>query len=184
MAGKGMRAVWKSKDADRGYKALRRQIESIGQRESYARVGVFGAKADRKDGEPVDNVGLAIIHEYGAPRASIPERSFLRSTVDAGRAEYATLTKKLINGVLRQRFTVQQALGLLGVRVAADVQKRIKAGIDPANMPEVFLAKLRKGDNGKGLPVPLIDTAKLLQSITSDVVMKHAIFLPPVKAKR
>lgn len=105
------------------------------------------------DGTSVIMVGA--VHEFGSPARGIPQRSFLRATVEAGRSKYKQLFKKLSKKIVDRNLTKKEALGLIGLQVQGDVQGRITDGIDPE-------LKYRKG-------TPLIDTGHLRQSITFQV---------------
>lgn len=105
------------------------------------------------DGTSVIMVGA--VHEFGSPARGIPQRSFLRATVEAGRSKYKQLFKKLSKKIVDRNLTKKEALGLIGLQVQGDVQGRITDGIDPE-------LKYREG-------APLIDTGHLRQSITFQV---------------
>lgn len=160
-------------DTDRGWKAIVRSLEDA--KGSSVRVGVLGRKAlDGGGGARPTNAELAVIHEFGAPGANIPARSFIRAPFDAHHAEYLALMRVLIGRIYAKRMTVEQVLGLVGARVSADFKKHIVAGIDPPNSQRTLRRKLRLGRGGAGAPKPLIDTGRLLQSITWEVLMNGA----------
>lgn len=127
----------------------------------HARVGVM------QDGEAASGeltmAALAVIHEFGAPSAGIPERSFLRSTLAENRAEYVKMAGRLVRGIMLGKFDTEKALNMLGARVANDVKAKIKGGIPPENADSTIARK--------GSSKPLIDTGRLLGSITWSVVM-------------
>jgi phage gpG-like protein len=138
------------------------------------RVGVMG-KGDRERGgvsedgktpneRPIGNVELAVIHEYGAPKANVPARSFLYSTLHVNRKAYAALIGQLINGTIQRRFPVEQALNMLGMRVANDAKNRIADGDIKQDLAPSTLA--RKQAKGAGDVKALIDTGQLKNSIT------------------
>ena len=114
-------------------------------------------------GGEIDNVALAVIHEFGVPQKNIPSRPFLRSTFDAKKTEWNALLSRMALGVLRGKLTVEQALGLLGQRASADVKLRITTGNNfVPNAPRTIAAK--------GSSRPLIDTGRLVNSISYQVV--------------
>ena len=119
------------------------------------KIGVLGGG---DHGPDLTNAELATIHEFGAPRAGIPERSFLRGTFDAKNREWQKFAEKLLKAIAAGRIDADQALGLLGERAVADVRKTIRNGIDPP----LKAATVRR----KGSSKPLIDTGRLLQSIS------------------
>lgn len=111
----------------------------------------------------LDNIALATIHEFGAPGAGIPSRPFLRSTFDAKKAEWNSLMARLVAKVVAGHLNVVDALELVGQRAAGDVRNRITQGGHFApNKP----ATVRR----KGSSKTLIDSGRLLQSISHQVV--------------
>ncbi len=117
------------------------------------KVGLPKGANDYPDGTSVIMVGA--VHEFGSPARNIPQRSFLRATVEAGRRKYRQLFKKLSKKIVDGDITKKEALGLIGLQVQSDVQGRIADGIDPE-------LKSREG-------TPLVDTGHLRQSITFEV---------------
>lgn len=138
------------KDIDRGYSAFVKGFEALDG------LGVtIGIHAE-------DGSELAVIaasHEFGTN--AIPERSFLRSTLDEQDGAYREATADAIRGVLDGKRSAQAALERLGQRVVRDVQGKIRSGIDPALSPTTIAAK--------GSSKPLVDTGRLLRSITYQV---------------
>ena len=111
----------------------------------------------------------------GLPRAvpvtkaheiTIPERSFMRATLDANRSKYADLITRLLDRVVRGKLTTDQLLGLLGARVVADIKRRIRSRISPA----LKASTIRR----KGSSTPLIDTGGLVNAITWAVRRRDA----------
>ena len=127
------------------------------------KVGIQGNEAQQIRSGGLSMVDLGTIHEFGAPRANVPQRSFLRSTADANRSKYersmAKSVRKLANNP--RSFNARGELFLLGERVRGDVIKRIRAHIPP---PLAAATIARKGED-----VPLIDTGQLINSIRSVV---------------
>lgn len=117
------------------------------------KVGVLGAAGS-------ENVVKAVANEFGT--ADIPERSFLRATFNAQRAAYVNALRRAVDAIVMRRMTPQQALGLLGVRVVADVQQTITEIDTPPLAPSTVAAK--------GSTQPLIDTGRLRASIAFEVV--------------
>lgn len=146
------------RDRDMGWKKLRRILNN--PLRQHVEIGVRGEDGSRNAGG-ISNVQIATIHEFGAPEANIPERSFIRSTVDTHIAVYAKLTKTLSRKVYTLKMPLPIALGLLGVKVAADMQRQIRNGISPALKQATV--------DRKGSSKPLIDTGQLVQAITSKV---------------
>lgn len=123
-------------------------------------VGIQGPEAGaiHPDGE-IDNVSLGVIHEFGAPGANIPERSFIRETFDIRVGEWARVARKIAEKVYSTTpERPGRALGVLGEFVVADIKKQIARGIPP---PLAASTVIRKGSS-----TPLIDTGILRDSIT------------------
>lgn len=151
-------------DRDRGAQALRERLRALSQSKRRVRVGVLVDAP--KQGEASASTSLmdvALAHEFGAPQAGIPQRSFIRAGVDERRVEIDRLVRVLAVRVAKGQSAEEQALDLLGAKVAAWCQARIVAGIAPP-LAESTLA--RKG----GKTTPLILTGQLKSSITWLVV--------------
>jgi hypothetical protein len=189
----GARASFGLRDVDRGWKALMREARGAANRQhSYAKAGIIGEKAQEAHAvepgaAPMTNVTLAATHEFGVP-GKLPERSFVRSSFDKHREEYWTLLRSLVGTwfIAASRMPLHQALGIIGLKMAADMKAGILegAGIPPPNAPATIARKLAKGKwnrrspekvaemmaAGKG-PRTLIDTGQLVRSITHEVVL-------------
>lgn len=124
------------------------------------KVGVLGKSAPREGA--IDNVGLAVVHEFGVPSKGIPSRPFLRSTFDAKKDDWNKLLARMVVQALAGKLTVHQALGLLGQRAAADVKRRITSGNNFVPNAPATIAR-------KGSSRPLVDTGRLLGSISYEV---------------
>lgn len=121
---------------------------------SKINVGVPAGKSEA-DGTPV--ALIAAVHEFGSPEKGIPERPFLRSTIQANKAKYVQLNRRNLVAVLNGKMTMEQALGQLGVVATGDVQ----AGIVAGGFAPLKAATIKR----KGSSKPLIDTGQLRQSI-------------------
>lgn len=133
------------------------------ERKPFVKVGVMGGDRPSAKGRSLTNVELATIHEFGAPAAGIPSRPFLRSAFDAKKADWNRLMARLITKVVAGHLDVVAALELVGQRAAGDVRNRITQG---GNFVPNKPATIRR----KGSSKPLIDSARLLQSISHQVV--------------
>lgn len=152
-------------DRDHGLKAL---VERIGNLSKAAvRVGVLedkGAEAKSESDESksaMTVIEVATIHEFGAPAAGIPARSFLRGTVDEQMAEIRADQHKIAVAVISGKLDLRRGLDQLGARIAAKIQQRIARGINP---PLNARTIARKGSSK-----PLINTGQLRSSISWEV---------------
>ncbi len=112
------------------------------------------------DGEISD---IALIHEFGAPSAGIPERSFLRQTFQNKRDQINALRKNLLARVLTNQMTEHQALGLLGAFVAGAIKTTITSDGEFAPLAASTI-------RAKGSSRPLVDKGQLISSIAWQVV--------------
>jgi phage gpG-like protein len=155
---------------DRAWKRIYRNATALGG--LVVKVGVIGDAADapaEDDGDDEITVGrIAGVHEFGAAIQTrfgvilIPERSFIRSTMADERPALSSLIGRLAGRVIDGKLTEAGALGQLGARIAAQMQRRIARGIPPPNAPSTIARK--------GSSKPLIDTGRLRSSITWAVV--------------
>jgi hypothetical protein len=121
-------------------------------------VGVHAGDADRGDGSSSAQIGFW--HEMGS--GNNPPRSFLRATFDSNLDKYKKLANTAAGKAARGDITAEQALSLVGLKIASDVKEAIRAGIDPSLKPATLKKK-------KGKSTPLIDTGQLLNSIDFEV---------------
>lgn len=168
-------------DRDHGLKGLVERVGSLSA--ASVRVGVLvdhagdekrkrekkGKKA-KAESESADDGGasvkrtvleIATIHEFGAPAAGIPARSFLRATVDEQQSAIRADQHKLAVDFLSGKIGISVALDRLGARVAAKIKERIARGIEP---PLAARTVARKKSTK-----PLVDTGQLRSSITWEV---------------
>jgi hypothetical protein len=128
---------------------------------THTKVGVQSdtkreAFGDDDLGDLSDMVTVAAVHEFGAPRKGIPQRSFLRSTFDLHQKDLqnvmaAEKDKILLGG------TIEDSLDRIGLLHTAQVQARIRSNIPPPLADATVEAK--------GSSRALIDTGQLVQSI-------------------
>lgn len=150
-------------DTDRGLARVAARIAG----KLRVRVGILsGSDAPKKDHDGGDGgkaslLEVAAIHEFGAPAAGIPQRSFLRGGVDANegeiRALQASQARRIVQGKVQPRIAMEQ----IGARVVGLLKKFIASNIPPPLKPETIARK--------GSSVALIDTGQLRSSITYQV---------------
>lgn len=151
-----MKLTLTTRERDTGLSKLKLTISQL-QTKPSVKVGVVGEKASEDRGG-ITLSELAAVHEYGSPKAGIPERSFIRSTLDAKKA---FITKELGRGlgsILSGTTTSLQVLADLGDKMAHEVQATIDRGLTPP---------LQSGLDHR----PLIDTGELVLSIGSEVTL-------------
>lgn len=137
------------KDTDHGFKAA---LADFAKTNVDVVVGVLGSAGESE-------VIIAAVHEFGSQDGHIPQRSYLRSTIDDRRGEIFDLLELQL-----KKSKPEVAAGRIGMQVVSMVRERIRDRISPALKP----ATIKR----KGSDIPLIDTGRLLQSITSEVRAK------------
>lgn len=154
---------------DKIWQRLRRKVGGLAR--ATVRVGVLASRGGNEIHDPDSGLTLieiAAIHEFGAPAAGIPERSFIRATAELFQGELARLQARVARAILAERLTVPQALGLLGAWLVAKIKARMVAGIAPP-LALATIARRKKG-SGKGTHKPLIDTGRLYNSINWEIM--------------
>lgn len=133
-----------------GLEKLKRELSHLGKT-AAVKVGITGESAGAMHGE-ISMAELAAIHEYGSPKANIPERSFLRSTLDAKMPAYVNLLGRGIRRWLSGATDPEGVLNELGKKSARDVRAFIRSGrVSPPDKP----ARPRRRDNrGRFLSSP------------------------------
>lgn len=137
-------------------------------------VGIVGARAGEiEEGSTLTLAELGALHEYGSdvePGAPgyVPERSFIRSTLAKRRGDIAALTAQECRAVLAGKRTAEQALDVIGAKVAAWIKLEVMSGdgIAPPLAPETI--------ERKGSSRPLVDHGQLIAHGVSYVVTKRA----------
>jgi len=153
-------------DTDKGFKKAAEAVKSM--KGSYVDVGYWGEKHHPAD-DSYTMVGIATVHEYGYPKGKIPERSFIRSTVDQHRAKYQAKKKELALRIVDGKITTQAALSGMGEIILSDIQVKISSKIPPP------LTDHTKAHRKHGGDTPLIDTGTLRASIQTRVVLQGRV---------
>lgn len=152
------------RDTDHGAKAMAARLKALAASTKTVRVGVL-SDAPKKEREgaagKLSLVEVAAVHEFGAPEAGIPQRSFIRATIDERRGDIEALQLVLAQRVVEGKITEDQALAQLGAKVVAWVQARIASNIPPPLAEETAARK--------GSSVALVDTGQLRASIVAEV---------------
>lgn len=134
---------------------------------TYARVGVVGDTAARKDSgnEGITNAEIGLINEFGSVENNIPARSWLRFPMFFKEREIAQYVKSPTIMSLLMAGQVTQAFQLLGIFGESIVQEGFETrgfGQWKPNKPSTIARK--------GSSAPLIDTSQLRRAVSSDVV--------------
>jgi hypothetical protein len=130
-------------------------------------VGVIDA-GEHEDSE-VTVAQIATWNEFGTETEEglvhVPERSFMRSTIREKKKDIIALQKRLLVQIRMGKFTVDQALGILGEFAADKIRRKI---VDLKIPPNAAQTIAKKGSSN-----PLIGiTTQLKNSITYEVNKK------------
>jgi hypothetical protein len=146
---------------DKVWKELTRKLRGLVMKS--VEVGVLASKGGNDDHGGITNSELAAIHEFGAPEANIPRRSFLHDTFNdsSNQREQAKLSARLSKNIINGE-SIDSALDRLGEWGKKKVKKRITGeGVPPPLKPATIA---RKGSN-----TALVDTGQLLDAIDYEV---------------
>ena len=122
-------------------------------------IGIFQGKKE-EDGTPCAVVAAA--HEFGTKQSGghIPERSFMRSAVSIGRNKINERLRADLRALLEGRGNSKMVFSRVGRLVASLMQARIRDSKSWATpLKPATIAR-------KGSDVPLIDTSRMIASIT------------------
>ena len=121
------------------------------------KVGIQKDAGENFAGESIAE--YAAKNEYGSRR--IPERSFIRSTIDQKRPQIFKLIANEFDKTLKLRISPERALKVVGTYVETEIKKKITALRSPPNSPVTIK---RKGSSN-----PLIDSGLMRQSIRYNI---------------
>ena len=147
-------------DRDLGYDDIVDALDDIDGSEIAVFVGFRALSAG------ADVIAKAAANEFGTE--TIPERSFMRSTVDEEQRVYLDHLERAAGEFAdgRQGRAVQ-TLERLGLRAVGDIQEKIVELRDPPNAPSTIASK--------GSSNPLIDTGNMRQSVDYLVVLDGVV---------
>jgi hypothetical protein len=153
-----------TKQRDTGEKKLRAELNRL-KKGPGVKIGVLenaGNHKSENDHEEILTVAaVATFNEYGTE--TIPERSFIRSTMTENESALLEYSRELKGKVLKGELKTEEALGLMGMKIQSLIQRKIDSIDSPPNSPETIARK--------GSSKPLIDTGQLRQSITYALVL-------------
>lgn len=147
------------RDVDRGYKKLGRTLSSMARKPRVVRIGVQGAENNEpRDVFGTSNIELALVHEFGSRDGRVPQRSFIRSTVDRERQMFERLLQRAAR-MLAEGTDEYVALGQVGEVVKSEMVRTIDETIGLKPLAQVTIDR-------KGSTVPLDDTGQMKNSIS------------------
>ena len=123
---------------------------------------------------------VAAVNEFGWPEHNIPPRLGMRATAQALRGEWKAIAYAANKKVLRGEMSAKDAMELLGLAASGDIRKHIADVTQPPLKADTVRARLRRKNIGAGrtkaIPItvakPLVDTGRLLNSLTNIVEVK------------
>lgn len=124
-------------------------------------VGVQGREAVTKSGDDEDALTVAEVAAVNELGMGVPERSFLRSTLDAGAQKYKKLLVGVGNATLSGKVTLVRGAKIVGEVVVGDVKTTISDAVPPPNAESTI--------EQKGSSTPLIASGQMRGAITSKV---------------
>jgi len=142
-------------DRRKQWDTLKKQIKDL-KKNPYTAIGVLG---EESGGSDFGLVEYATANEFGTTKngGHVPERSFIRSTVDENERKLFKFMENMKVKILLNRIKANKALSLAGVMIQGLIQKKITDLKSPPNAPSTIKSK---GSNN-----PLIDTGRMRQSI-------------------
>lgn len=117
--------------------------------------------------EPLTNVQLAIVHEFGTD--TLPERSFIRASYAKGQPLYEKMAGDILKKCLESqgKKRPKDLLPALGMKMASDIKNYIVTSqVRPVQSPATAKRKAAKGSAQASAPTTLVDTGQLLKSVT------------------
>lgn len=156
---------------DAPWRALYARV--LATQNTKVKVGVLASKGGSAKHADSDMtlVEIAATHEFGSSDGHVPERSFIRSTLNVRiadeLAEKVTAACKL---VVTGKLDADKALALLGTYAASEIKNTITMNEADAYGEYPYPPLADSTIAAKGSSVPLIDTGQLKNSITYEVV--------------
>jgi hypothetical protein len=145
-----------TRDVDKGFKEALAQAAKV-RKNPVVTIGLQGSGGGKQHGETGATVAeVATFNEFGT--RNIPERSFIRSTMDENVKDLLALNKSLFYRMAEGKVTTAQALTILGLKIQALIKAKITNLRTPPNAPSTIAKK--KSSN------PLIDTGLMRNSVT------------------
>lgn len=150
---------WKGQDK---YDAFLKNMKGI--KGSFVTIGFHDGAGSYADGTSV--IQVALWNEFGTE--TIPERSFIRSTVYGHESQINSWREELISQIMEGKCTVRHALETIGFRLRELMKNKIGSNVPPPNSESTTEHKRREGV----APRTLVETGLMQRSVEFYVVMK------------
>jgi hypothetical protein len=149
-------------DKDKGMANIQKMLKEL--KKTNLSVGVF-SDVTNTEAKPTTYVAdYAIANEYGI--GHIPERSFMRSTVNEKRDEWSKLLSNVFMELVQGHGNAERELYEIGGIVRKDIIAKIDSNINPPNAPST---RKKKGESKNKT---LIDHGDLRRSIKARITTK------------
>ena len=143
----------KTTERDLGANRIKKSIKNL--KGKVVKIGVNEDQGEYPNGVKIALVGFW--NEYGTSR--IPQRSFIRSTLEENKRKIEAKRNKLLGQVLEGRVSETKALEQLGWMIKEMIKAKIEKLKDPKNAPSTVKGKPDIGNN------PLVHTRLLKNAI-------------------
>jgi hypothetical protein len=153
-------AGFKLKVKSNNYEQFKKDMADV--KSLVVKVGLMGESAAIKDEGGFSVVDYGAANEFGT--ATIPERSYIRSTMDERAKRFAGKGFQLGQEIMAGTITKTKALMIMGQLIAVNIIQKINSIHVPPNAPSTI--------EQKGSSKPLVDKGRLRQSITYEVTSK------------
>jgi hypothetical protein len=158
------------KIVDHGFAAIILELKKA--KTLYVKVG-FPTDGEVAAGEE-DWEGIRMIagvHEFGAPKKNIPERSFIRGTFDAEYPHLQEFKEDEYLKIVQGKQTAVVAIGRIGEWMVNKTKQFVRDRIDPPLKPKTYNRK--HPPRGGESAIPLIDTGQMVNSIQWAITEKR-----------
>jgi hypothetical protein len=160
----------KYKFDDKAFRAITSAVAKLDA--SRVRTGILGAEGEKlhPTGHGLKVWQVGALQEFGDGTGHIPERSFIRKTLN-DLVWLRVITARAAQRVVQLKQTADSALGWLGENIVRAIQHTIMAEVPPANKPQTV--------DWKGHGHTLIGkTGVMSESISYDIVTGSAEATP------
>ena len=147
-------------DKDLGYERI---LQTLLDSNQSIDVGLFADDARKTHSRSKNTYAeIVVVNEYGS--GAIPERSFMRSTIDKNVIRYSRMVRKAIKRTTgrHSRIPLERLFEVIGMRIRDDIRHTIRTQNDPINAEGTA--------NRKGFNDPLVETGTLQKLIKSRVL--------------
>lgn len=189
---KKIRGYSKTVERDLGEKNIRKIVKRMQAVPNgpHVKVGILDDAGMHDESTGVTVAQIALWNEFGTDGPyPIPERPFLRTSAEELRPIMARFSEFLLNAVISEKITLDNALDRLGNLAKSHIQKKIRDWKNPPNSYATIIRKARKAgrkrifsafnkSDADGMAMlaqynnPLVDTGQMVNSITYQKVFK------------